>query len=178
MRTLVRTLDTGSQAVSFMLGGLVVVLAVAVMATSLDISDIAAWANRIFGVTFIGLLSGLVLTALFCWVKLLRYPGDPLWLQAGMQSANGVSTLALTYTLLGISLGIGSLAEQQLTPETVQVVIRGLTEKFSLAFMTTVVGLPLSAVLRTMLMVTNAKSKQQVVIPPAPRGVAFEEEKS
>ena len=79
------------------------------------------------------------------------------WLVAGIQAANGVATLALTYTLLGISLGIGSLAGQELTPDTIQGVIKVLTENFSLAFMTTVVGLPTSALLRSLLLVTDAR---------------------
>jgi hypothetical protein len=81
------------------------------------------------------------------------------WLITGVQLAGGVATLALTYTLFGISLGIGSLAGQGLTPETVQGVIRDLTASFSLAFMTTVVGLPLSAVLRTTLVVVHGKQR-------------------
>jgi hypothetical protein len=77
------------------------------------------------------------------------------------KAANGIATLALTYTLLGISLGVGTLAEQELTPETVRHVIRGLTSQFSLAFMTTVVGLPTAAVLRTLLVVTHARQRGQ-----------------
>ena len=65
--------------------------------------------------------------------------------------------LALTYTLFGISLGIGSLAGQGLTPETVESVIRNLTASFSLAFMTTVIGLPLSALLRAALVVVHGR---------------------
>jgi hypothetical protein len=77
--------------------------------------------------------------------------------EAAMHAANGVATLALTYTLLGISLGIGQLAHEELTPATVQVVIRGLTEQFSLAFLTTIVGLPTAAVLRALIEVTRAR---------------------
>lgn len=79
------------------------------------------------------------------------------WLEVGVQAANGVTTLALTFTLLGISLGIGGLAGQPLTPETVQPIIRQLTADFSLAFMTTVVGLPVSAGLRAALLITHEK---------------------
>ena len=74
-----------------------------------------------------------------------------------MHAAQGVATLALTFTLLGISLGIGSLADNQLTPDTIQSVISQLTNRFSMAFMTTVIGLPVSAVLRTGLAVTYAR---------------------
>ncbi len=54
-------------------------------------------------------------------------------------------------------LGIGSLAEQGLSPETVQSVVRELTRHFSLAFLTTVLGLPTSAALRALLLVTEAR---------------------
>ena len=77
------------------------------------------------------------------------------WNETGEHAANAVATLALTYTLLGISLGIGTLADQELTPQTIQPVIRGLTEHFSLAFMTTVVGLPTAAILRAIVAITN-----------------------
>ena len=157
MRAVFQTLDTGSRAAASVLGGIVVVLAFAVMTTSLSAADVAAWAQRVFGLTFIALMGGLVFTSAFCWFRLRQSGGERVWLEAGLQAANGVTTLALTYTLLGISLGVGGLAAQELTPETVRVVIRGLTENFSLAFLTTVVGLPLSAVLRTVLVVTNAR---------------------
>ncbi|GAB6051216.1 hypothetical protein JCM17960_00360 [Magnetospira thiophila] len=157
MGALLNTLDTGSKAVSLMLGGGVVVTAVAVAATSMDANELARRAAEVFGITFIGLLGGLVLTALYCWVQLTRSGGRPLWLEAGLQAANGITTLALTYTLLGISLGIGTLAQQTLGPDTVQAIIRDLTAQFSMAFLTTVVGLPLSAVLRTLLLVSHAR---------------------
>ena len=54
---------------------------------------------------------------------------------------------------------IGSLAGQSLTPETIQEVIRVLTENFSMAFMTTIIGLPTSAVLRAMLLIAGAKAQ-------------------
>ncbi len=165
MRSVLQFADAGSRTVSYFLGGVVVVLAVAAMTTSTSVPDITAWVHKVFGVSFVLLLGGLVATALFCWVRMSQVtarPGaDKVWLEAGVQAANGVTTLALTYTLLGISLGIGSLAGQELTPETVQDVIRGLTDNFSLAFMTTVVGLPISAVLRTLLLVSNARNRQR-----------------
>ena len=80
-----------------------------------------------------------------------------LWMEVGQHAANGTATLALTYTLLGISLGISTLADQELNTNTVQKIIGGLTEHFSLAFMTTVVGLPVSAVLRALISITEAK---------------------
>jgi hypothetical protein len=68
-----------------------------------------------------------------------------------------VSTVALTYTLLGISLGIGSLAGRPLDPTTIQPIITELTRYFSLAFMTTVVGLPTAAALRALVLITDAR---------------------
>ncbi len=150
-----------SQAVSYMLGGLVIALALGVMTTSVSAAEITAWAWDVLGFAFAALLGGLVFVALLCWVKIkhLQASRDDYepWLVAGIQASNGVATLALTYTLLGISLGIGGLAGQQLTPETIQGVIKSLTENFSMAFMTTVVGLPTSALLRSILLVTEAK---------------------
>lgn len=161
MREPAPLLAAASQAVSYMLGGLVIALALGVMATSVSAVEITTWAWDVLGLAFATLLGSLVFIALLCWVKIkqLQARGGEYrpWLVAGVQAANGIATLALTYTLLGISLGIGSLAGQQLTPDTIQGVIKSLTENFSMAFMTTVVGLPTSALLRSLLLVAHAR---------------------
>ncbi len=161
MRALLRQADHGLQAASYVLGGSVLLLAAAVATTSLGPEQIAAWASEVFGLTFLALIGGLIVTAVYCWVCLLSAgPAElEVWLEAGLQAAAAVTTLALTYTLYGISLGIGTLAERQLSPETVQAIVGELTAQFSLAFMTTVVGLPASAVLRALLSVTAAKRR-------------------
>jgi len=79
-------------------------------------------------------------------------------------------TLALTYTLLGISLGIGTLAGQELTPETVRGVIQDLTANFSRAFLTTVIGLPVSAALRAVLVVTHGRRRMAASAAIQPNG--------
>ena len=80
------------------------------MATRLSVVDVADWARHVFGVTFIVLTAGLILTAFFCWVRMRQSGGERVWLEAGMQSANGIATLALTYTLLGISLAASAVS--------------------------------------------------------------------
>ena len=157
MAGLSQNLNAASKALGLLLGGGVVVTAVTVAATRLTAAELAARSAEIFGTTFILLLVGLVLTALYCWVRMGRAGGRQMWLEAGLQAANGITTLALTYTLLGISLGIGMLAERSLSPETVQGIVQDLTAQFSMAFLTTVIGLPLSAVLRTLLLVSHAR---------------------
>ncbi len=162
MASVLKTLDTGSRAVSFMLGGLAIALAVAAIASSASAAEISDWAGRVLGWTFVLLLASLILVCLFSWVRLLQEgttPATEVWYEAGIQAANGVTTLALTFTLLGISLGIGSLSGQELTPDTIQAVIRKMTANFSLAFMTTVIGLPVSALLRSLLIVTDARNR-------------------
>ncbi len=160
MRALLGTLDSTSRATSYMMGALAVALAVAVLMTSSSVTDIANWAREVLGWSFVVLLTSLVFLALYSWVRMLQLKGagDGVWFEAGVQAANGVTTLALTFTLLGISLGIGTLAGQELTPETIQPVIRKMTANFSLAFMTTVVGLPISALLRSLIIVTHARN--------------------
>lgn len=166
-------LSGGSRAVSYFLGAVVLVLAVALAMGAPEPGDILAWAARVLGGFFLGLLSVLVLATLYCWQRLLdrdlRQEQRQAWHEAGLHAANGIATLALTYTLFGISLGIGELAGQSLTPDTVQGVIRGLTERFSLAFMTTVIGLPTSALLRALLSISaawvEAKTSPKEVIP-------------
>ncbi len=153
-------LGGGSQALSYYLGTLVLGLAAAAIFGLPQPSEIIAWAVQVLGITFLALLSALILAALYGWVRLTRQGIPPeqrqAWQEAGLHAANGIATLGLTYTLFGISLGIGELAGQELTPATVQEVIRGLTERFSLAFMTTVIGLPASALLRALLSISGA----------------------
>lgn len=158
----IQHLAAGSRALGYLLGGVALALAFAVAATARDVPDIAGWALGVFGPVFMLLLAGLVFIAILGLVRIADAPPAQRrsWFETGMQAASGVATLALTYTLLGISLGIGSLAGQELTPATVQDVIRELTANFSTAFMTTVIGLPVSAVLRALLMVAYTRSTE------------------
>jgi lysylphosphatidylglycerol synthetase-like protein (DUF2156 family) len=156
MRALFSNVVAGSKAVSLLLGGGIIILAVAAAATRMSTRELTQWVTDIFGVTFVLLLGSLVLMAIYCWVRLVQGDGRTVWLEAGLQASNGITTLALTFTLLGISLGIGTLAQQDLGPDTVKAIVRDLTGQFSMAFLTTVVGLPLSAVLRTLLLVSHA----------------------
>ena len=169
MRAALDMMGAGSRALSVFLGLGVIALAVAVIATPLDAKGVADWTHDLFGPTFLVMCTALILVAIFAWTRLRDVPAGQraLWLETGMSASNGLVTLALTFTLLGISLGIRSLATQELTPDNVQVVIRGLTENFSLAFMTTVVGLPAAAVLRALLTITSARLE---VVATAPSG--------
>ncbi len=161
MNAVGRLLGTGSQAVSYLLGGAAVILAVAAVTTSANAGDVTGWIRDVLGFTFVALLGTLIFVVLFCLARLNSKSdgsgNDRVWFEAGIQAANGITTLALTFTLLGISLGIASLADHELSPETVRDVIREMTANFSLAFMTTVVGLPVSAVLRSILLIGIAR---------------------
>ena len=159
-------LDSASRTLSFFLGVVVLGLFAAVAATSLEAGDVMRWAHEVFGITFLIALSALVITALHCWMRLeVDNSVHPARLETGLQAANGIATLALTYTLLGISLGIGSLAGHELGPETIQAVIRDLTRHFSMAFLTTVVGLPISAILRAMLTIRTRRIEVRAMVP-------------
>lgn len=156
MRRALHMADSGSRALSYLLGALSIALAAGVFATSMAPAAIANWTLEVFGLSFVVLFSTLVFICLFAWVRMGQFvERKGFWLEVGLHGANGVSTLALTYTLLGISLGIGTLAHQELTPDTVQPIIRDLTKHFSLAFLTTVVGLPSAAVLRALLSISH-----------------------
>jgi len=151
------------QAVSLFLGLVVIVIAMANLATGMTPVQILDWSLDMLGGGFLLLLSALVITAIFCCVRMIdsaHHAQSDLerqkWVQAGLQACNGIATLALTFTLLGISLGIGQLSNSSLTPDSIDKVIATLTDDFSMAFLTSVIGLPLSAILRTILIVLNA----------------------
>ena len=171
MRAAVTMMGANSRALSYVLGSGVLVLTAAVLYGAPDVAGIVAWTEKVLGVAFtLGILA-LAYVAILAWVKVsggrADAPGHRTWFEAGIQAANAIATLALTYTLLGISLGIGTLSEQALTPQTVHAVIRDLTHYFSMAFMTTVVGLPLSTSLRTMLLVSYSRALERAGIAPA-----------
>ena len=142
-------------------GVAVIALAVAVYASRRDVNEIIDWTWQVFGPVFIGGFTLLVVVSVHCLAK-IKNPTQSehqrmVAFEVGSHAAAGVATLALTFTLLGISLGIGSLAEQSLTPDTVTEVISGLTRNFATAFMTTVVGLPTAAILRALLAVARVQ---------------------
>lgn len=158
MHKVLSQVAVGSQALSYLLGVTVVVLVMGVYLTSAHPADLARQALLIFSPLYLVLLAGLVFATLFCWShqRSLRDLGSrQVWTESALHAAGGVSTLALTFTLLGISLGIGTLSDQELTPQTVQGIISGLTRHFSMAFMTTVVGLPVSAALQALVRITE-----------------------
>ena len=161
MQRLISHLHTGSKSVSYLLGGLVIALGISVYVTSLTINEVTSWTINVFGLTFIIIFLLFIFIGFYCWSRIiLNIEGDSgklFWAESGLHVANALSTLALTYTLLGISLGIGTLTTVELTPDTIQTVIKSLTEHFSMAFLTTVIGLPAAAGMRALIGITAAK---------------------
>lgn len=154
---------------SVLLGVAVLVLAAGVAATDLDAADLIGWLAETLGVVFLSLLGALCAAAFWAWIRIIqRHPRTEFWLEAGLHAAAAIATLALTFTLLGISLGIGTLAHTDLTPDTVQQVIAALTEQFSLAFMTSVIGLPTAAAIRALLLLTDSALTPTESISPNP----------
>lgn len=155
----------GGRAIAVMLGSVVILMAGLSFSNDLAAADIFIWSIDVLGFGFITLTMLLVLVSVFSSLKIYETKGQVAsdhidafrrkWMLSGLQACNGIATIALTFTLLGISLGIGSLSDGGLTPETVNDIIADLTNHFSMAFMTSVIGLPLSAVLRTMLILIN-----------------------
>ena len=135
------------------LGGLVVIgLALSLLFFGVAPKDLFTAAKDTLGVLFMALVVGLVLTVMIAVAKIcdtqLDGQSKSVWLHIGLHAANGIATVALTFTLFGISAGIGELAAGDLKIDTINTVIASLTDQFSMAFMTSVVGLPLSALMR------------------------------
>lgn len=127
-----------------------------------------AWALGALGPGFVVLLLALTLVALMALVRVHDAPSVEdllLWRDAGLHAASAIATMALTWTLLGISLGIGTLAETDLSPDTVQAVIAELTQHFSMAFLTTVIGLPVATLLRALIGVAAANRRRTLTKP-------------
>lgn len=127
-----------------------------------------AWALGALGPGYLALLLALVLIALMALIRVHDAPSVEdllLWRDAGLHAAGAIATMALTWTLLGISLGIGTLAETDLSPDTVQAVIAELTQHFSMAFLTTVIGLPVATLLRALIGIAAANRRRTLTKP-------------
>ena len=147
--------NQSSQAISVFLGCILISLVFFVYLTENEPFEVFNMATSILGSTFILLISLLTFFSIICITNVitLKLYEKKLWFETGIQLSNLISTIALTYTLLGISLGIGELSSSKLDVDTINETISKLTEQFSMAFMTSVVGLPLSGVLRSALII-------------------------
>lgn len=147
--------NQSSQAISVFLGCILISLVFFVYLTGNEPSEVFNMATSILGSTFILLISLLTLFSIICIsnIVILKLHEKKFWFETGIQLSNLISTIALTYTLLGISLGIGELSSSKLDVDTINETISKLTEQFSMAFMTSVIGLPLSGILRSILII-------------------------
>ncbi|MBL4630664.1 MAG: hypothetical protein JKY14_05715 [Paraglaciecola sp.] len=144
----VKALPLTSNTIGMFFGTGIILMAIASYLTQMPAMDLVSWLQDVFSWSFVLIFSGLFSMAVVAGASIKAGKNNDFLYDAGMQAANGISTLALTFTLLGISLGIGTLSDQPLTPSSVNSIIGELTKQFSMAFMTTVVGLPSSAILR------------------------------
>lgn len=146
----------------------VIMLAVASFITQTSASDLIAYVQQVFSVSFICIYLPLMVTGFISNYKIMRtdtsFEQKQFYLEVSQQIANAISTLSLTFTLLGISLGIGSLSQQELSPSTVNGIISELTGQFSMAFMTTVVGLPSATLIRAFASISMAKHRACVEV--------------
>ena len=151
----------GVRALAVLSGLVVIGLALIQLLFGVAPKDLFAAVKDMLGVLFIALAVGLVLTVMMavarvCDVK-LDGQSKSVWLHIGLHAANGIATVALTFTLFGISAGIGELAAGDLNIDTINTVIASLTDQFSMAFMTSVVGLPLAALMRVVVGVVGKR---------------------
>jgi len=140
-----------------LVGIAIISLALVSYFTELSLTGIFSWLERFFSSAFIIIYSLLVALGIYAITQLKTLKYANYWQEVGQQAGNAIATLALTFTLLGISLGIGTLAEQPLSPENVQMLVSGLTKQFSMAFMTTVIGLPTATVIRALISIKYQK---------------------
>lgn len=137
-----------ARCVVYCTGSGIIALALATHFLALDLAQLFSWLEMAFGPVY---LSSYVLLLAVSMLAISRL-ADPIkggfWYETGVQAAAGIATLALTFTLLGISLGIESLSKQDISPDNIQPIITELTRHFSTAFLTSIVGLPTANALR------------------------------
>ena len=147
--------NQSSQTISIFLGGIVLTLFVYVGYSDSYPSFIFEWLISTLGYSFLAITAFLTFMAIISIININNCENRrrKFWFETGLQVSNLISTLALTYTLLGISLGIGELSSSKLDIDTINQTISKLTQQFSMAFMTSVIGLPLSGLLRSILII-------------------------
>jgi hypothetical protein len=143
-------------------GLLVILLALILFIFGIAPLSLFTIARETLSMLFIGLSAGLLLITMMAIVK-MRDPGlgrgrKAAWFQIGLHAANGIATVALTFTLFGISAGINQLAGGKLDINSINAVVTSLTSQFSMAFLTSVIGLPLSAFMRVVVVVTGKRN--------------------
>ena len=140
-------------------GLIVILLALILFVFGIAPVSLFTIARDTLGMLFMGLSASLLLVTMMAITKMrdphLEHGSKAVWFQIGVHAANGIATVALTFTLFGISAGINQLAAGELNIDSVNTVITGLTSQFSMAFLTSVVGLPLSALMRMVVVVTG-----------------------
>lgn len=156
-----KALPSTGNTIGIFFGTCIILLATASYLTKMPALDLVTWLQNVFSWSFVIIFSGLFSLAVVAGASIRPNKNNDFLYDVGMQAANGISTLALTFTLLGISLGIGTLSEQPLTPSLVNGIIGELTKQFSMAFMTTVVGLPSSAILRAWVSLRYTKIEKE-----------------
>lgn len=164
INSLILRFNQSSQAISLLLGTLILILLIYVLTTNNDPTFLLNWLISILGNTFIVFLLFLSITSIICIINVcsVEMSKKKLWFESGLQLSNLIATIALTYTLLGISLGIGELSASKLEVGTINQTISRLTNQFSMAFMTSVIGLPLSGILRSILVICYERSKIKI----------------
>ena len=140
-----------------LLGSVIIIFAALQLINYINLNDFFIKLTALFSTTFVVIFSCLVVSSILAISHIQPNNYKEYWSEIGLQIANAISALALTFTLLGISLGIGSLSGQALTPDNIQVLIDQLTQHFSMAFMTTVVGLPTATIIRAIVSVRYQK---------------------
>ena len=152
--------NQSSQAICIFLGGVVLILFLYVGYSDTNPSFIFEWLVSTLGYSFLIITTFLTFIAIISIININNFENRrrKFWFETGLQVSNLISTLALTYTLLGISLGIGELSSSKLDIDTINQTISKLTQQFSMAFMTSVIGLPLSGLLRSILIITYEHS--------------------
>ena len=117
-------------------GLIVILLALILFIFGIAPVNLFTSARDTLGMLFMGLSAGLLLITMMAIAKLrdpsLEFGRKTAWFQLG--HANGIATVALTFTLFGISAGINQLAAGELDIDSVNAVITGLTSQFSMAF--------------------------------------------
>ena len=106
METLKGLFEAGSRTTSYTLGALILITAAIVAWSGMSVPALADWVLEMFGISFLILLSALIFIVILCWSQMLlaskKNKEGRVWLETGQHAANAISTLALTYTLLGI----------------------------------------------------------------------------
>lgn len=148
------------------IAGLVIITLALMSVASLELSEIFERFSSVISVVgwpFLTIYSVLTAILLGSYLKIRRARREgssenlSYWAQVGTQVCGLLSTMALVFTLFGLSQGVLLLGVSKVTPDSIDQLLGELMTHFGVAFYSSIIGLPTAALGRFVIFTTSAR---------------------